>query len=465
MPRVFIRPLERFLDSDNYHPPSSTTTYQAVRLDGTTKIGIAGGGGNPTWKTQEFAVGPGQHMVEWEVRTADSPLPPDPPVTGIVYLDNIRFFDGEAPPPATPPPTPKPTPATPPPVEEPTAAPSDGPSATPTASPASEADAAPSGDVGEFIESFESGDIASSLFATSGALPWTIDAEIKSDGEFSVTNSLTQRGQSSKMTMVREFPKPGVLHFQLRSDVYMPWAMFVSLNDTLMCRAARYLGNSLAHSLFLLPCISFVQLVSIDGDMKTSVAGHAGEAAFVAKTVDVPSGQHTIDFEVKTIDSLLPPNPKGSGRVWVDNVRFYESVVYDFDDGELGDEFESGGVGRWRVEDDQPSAPTGMAVRSQKGLLPGESCSLFYTADAGENGSIVGFDSFLGMGTFSFFVDDVVKDRIAIPGAGLRRVSILLSPGQHALEWKYEAPFAPNMPLSAVWVDNISFDKVGFVAN
>lgn len=305
------------------------------------------------------------------------------------------------------------------------------PSATPTASPASEADAAPSGDVGEFIESFESGDIASSLFATSGALPWTIDAEIKSDGEFSVTNSLTQRGQSSKMTMVREFPKPGVLHFQLRSDVYMPWAMF---------------------------------LVSIDGDMKTSVAGHAGEAAFVAKTVDVPSGQHTIDFEVKTIDSLLPPNPKGSGRVWVDNVRFYESVVYDFDDGELGDEFESGGVGRWRVEDDQPSAPTGMAVRSQKGLLPGESCSLFYTADAGENGSIVGFDSFLGMGTFSFFVDDVVKDRIAMPGAGWRRVSILLSPGQHALEWKYEAPFAPNMPLSAVWVDNISFDKVGFVA-
>jgi len=404
----------------------------AVRLDGTTKIGIAGGNGNPTWKTQDLGIGPGKHMVEWEVRTADSPLPPDPPVTGFVYIDNVRFFDGgTAPPPETPPPTPKPTPKpSPPPVEELTATPTDGPSAPPTASPASEA--VPSEDVGEFAESFESGDIASSVFSTSDVLPWTVDAQIKSDGEFSATNSPTERGQSSKMTMVREFPSQGVLHFDLRSDVFMPWAMF---------------------------------LVRIDGDMKESVTGHAGEVQWGGRTVDVPSGQHTIEFEVKTIDSPMPPNPRGSGKVWVDNVRFHESVIYDFDDGEISDDFETGGVGRWRVDDNQPSGGTGLAVRSQKGLLPGESCSLFYTAEVGESGSVVSFNVFLGMGTFSFLVDDTVKDRIGMPGAGVRRVSILLPPGQHALEWKYEAPFAANMPLSAVWVDNISFDVVGFVKN
>ncbi|EJK68496.1 hypothetical protein THAOC_10313 [Thalassiosira oceanica] len=320
--------------------------------------------------------------------------------------------------------------ATPPPVEELTATPTDGPSAPPTASPASEA--VPSEDVGEFAESFESGDIASSVFSTSDVLPWTVDAQIKSDGEFSATNSPTERGQSSKMTMVREFPSQGVLHFDLRSDVFMPWAMF---------------------------------LVSIDGDMKMSVSGNTDEVKWGGKTVNVPSGQHTIEFEVKTIDSLIPPNPRGSGKVWVDNVRFHESVIYDFDDGEISDDFESGGVGRWRVDDGQPAGGTGLAVRSQKGLLPNESCSLFYMAEAGESGSVVSFDAFLGMGTFSFLVDDAVMHRSAMPGAGVRRISILLPPGQHALEWRYEAPVAPNIPLSAVWVDNISFDVVGFVKN
>ena len=207
------------------------------------------------------------------------------------------------------------------------------------------------------------------------------------------------------------------------------------------------------------------QHVKIDGDTKESVTGHAGEVRWGGRTIDVPSGQHTIEFEVKTIDSLMPPNPRGSGRVWVDNVRFHESVIYDFDDGEISDDFDSGGVGRWRVDDGQPSGGTGLAVRSQKGLLPGESCSLLYTVDAGESGTVVSFDAFLGMGTFSFLVDGDVMHMITMPMADTRRVSILLPPGQHVLEWRYEAPFAPNMPLSAVWVDNITFDVVGFVKN
>jgi len=97
----------------------------------------------------------------------------------------------------------------------------------------------------DFSEDFEGGDISSTKFTTSG-LAWTIDDEHAFRGTKSVKNALTSRGQSSTLTLTLDFPSDGVLIFELRHDIFMPWAQFeVRRNDDIVIDYQGHEGKSL----------------------------------------------------------------------------------------------------------------------------------------------------------------------------------------------------------------------------
>ena len=268
-----------------------------------------------------------------------------------------------------------------------------------------------------FSEDFEGGDLG--VFTTSTDLPWKISDEF---GRTSVKNSVTKKGQSSKLTLALDFPHSGILTYELRHDVYMPWA-------TLQ--------------------------VTRDGEVIEAFQGHLGEPEFETHKVIVSEGVHVIAWDVSTPEISVPPDSRGTGTVWVDNVQYEKAVLFDWESEEIDSKLVSfGGIGRWRIDDSQPGAKSGVAIHSPKGLLPGESSSMKIKRNISKAGMLT-FEAHIGLGKVFFYVDGELKWSEDKPGRGTQDVEVMVSEGQHTFEWKYEPPPHSNMPMAAVWLDNI----------
>ncbi|KAL7554057.1 hypothetical protein ACHAWF_017421 [Thalassiosira exigua] len=279
-------------------------------------------------------------------------------------------------------------------------------------------------DATSFAEDFEGGDLSSTQFTTSASLPWVIDNAVAYKGQKSVRNSLTSRGESSQLALTMDFPSDGEVLYQLRTDVYMPWALFE---------------------------------VKVDQRVVSAVAGHDGEPKWTTTKVPVSKGVHEVAWVVSTKDMDMPSEQRGSGTVWIDDVKFVETPVFRFDDGVFDPNFFSfSGIGRWKIDDSLPGDQDGLAAHSPMGLLPGEQSTMVMDWDS-PTGGIVSFDCHLGLGKITFYVDGTPRFSEAQPGKGTQRVDIIISPGRQTLSWEYKPPSLANMPLSAAWIDNIIF--------
>jgi len=289
-----------------------------------------------------------------------------------------------------------------------------GPSPTPDDTPSSTSNTG-------FYEDFEAG--LNPIFTTEG-LPWKINDEYAYKGSRSIANSPTGQNQSSKLKLSMDFQTDGVLVYELRHDVFMPFAEL---------------------------------MVTVDGKSVVEFRGHDGDPQWGTQKISITKGLHEIVWDVLTDDHVLPPTPKGSGTVWIDNVRFggAKGLTLDFEDGEFNEEAVSfSGIGKWRIDDSQPGAKTGVAAHSPKGLMPSE----FSTMEVRRLlpvGGTVSSDIHLALGTISFYVNDKLEYTLGRPGSGTKNVEVAVGPGDYTFSWKYEPPGRAGMPMAMVWVDNI----------
>ena len=278
-----------------------------------------------------------------------------------------------------------------------------------------------------FSEDFEGGDLSKSEFTTEG-LPWKIDDEFTANSsKFSVKNSVTKRGESSKLKLRMNFPTDGLLVYELRHDVFMP---FASLQ------------------------------VSVDGKTVGAKSNHAGDAKWETEKVTVKQGENEIMWNVLTNDFPLPPDGnRGTGTVWIDDVQFVGVTTLDFEDDEFDEElFSFSGIGNWRIDKSMPGTDkTGLSAHSPKGLLPGEHSTMEVKWGSPIGGQVT-FDMHLGLGKMSFFIDGKLEHTADKPAMGTNKVKVGVPPGEHILSWKYEPSQYANMPMSNVWIDNVTFD-------
>lgn len=200
----------------------------------------------------------------------------------------------------TPPPTPNPiTPATPDPTPLPTPNPTaKGPETKPpTKSPVKWTPPA-AGEMGvidatslttEIKDGFENGLSGTFPWFTLPMRPWTTVTDDKTEGSFSArsTGGL-ERGETSDLQLAIKTSTGGVLSFDFKTDVRMPWS----------------------------GCY-----INLDNESKKGYTFPKPD--WIPLTLPIPPGDHIVMFRAWAPDSESPPSDPGvSGTIGVDNVRF-----------------------------------------------------------------------------------------------------------------------------------------------
>lgn len=116
-------------------------------------------------------------------------------------------------------------------------------------------------------------------------------------------------------------------------------------------------------------------------------------------------------------------------------------------------------AGAWKIDLSQPCCRTGVAIHPPN-LLPGEYSSMIIDYTIPEGGGEITFNYNMGMGMFDFLIDGQTKLTVGVPGGGLKTFQENLSAGDHSFTWKFVPPSHPNLPLSSVWIDNISIGQI-----
>ncbi|KAL3791278.1 hypothetical protein HJC23_000895 [Cyclotella cryptica] len=116
------------------------------------------------------------------------------------------------------------------------------------------------------------------------------------------------------------------------------------------------------------------------------------------------------------------------------------------------------GLGKWKIDDTQPCCKTGVSIHNPL-LLPGEYSSMVIDFTIPSSGGKISFNYNMGLGKFTFLIDGDSKVTVAVPGGGSKKFEGSVEPGDHTFTWKFEPPSNPNMPLSYVWIDNISIES------
>lgn len=276
---------------------------------------------------------------------------------------------------------------------------------------------------GGFYEGFEGLDLSLTQFTTDENRPWLFDDEHASSGELSLASFAVGQGQSSQLSLKTDFTEEGVLTYEVRHDVFMPWTKFE---------------------------------VKVDGEVIDRINGHAGPARWETMKLSLSAGPHDIVWDVSSPETPPPPNKRGEGKVWIDDVRYFTPVRFDFDDGTFDENYVSfSGLGEWAIDDSAPGGNGQLTAHSPQGLLPGEQSTMEIRWTS-PSGGLITFDCLLGIGKISFYVDDELKFSEDRPARGKQEVEVIISPGEHVLSWKYEPPAQANLPLSMVWVDNVA---------
>ena len=316
------------------------------------------------------------------------------------------------------------TPDTPPDTPSPTNKPTNGPTNEPTNEPEPPADNPAPVPSGPLFEDMEVSEVSSTKFTTSSDKPWTISDEYAVSGSKSIKNALTSRGESSKLTLSMDYPTRGVVFYELRHGVYMPWAQIQVYRDQ---------------------------------ELVVGFQGHTGDATWSTEHISVTEGTHDIVWDVNTFDMALPPGTRGSGTVWIDDVRFVETVLFDWEDSTIDQDLVSfKGIGRWKIDDTMPGPADSksLSIHSPRGLLPGEDSSMIIKQNS-PSGGLCSFDVHIGLGKVLVYVDGVLSYSKDGPGGDTVNYAIDISPGEHTYEFKYQPPPHANMPMSMVWIDNI----------
>ena len=131
------------------------------------------------------------------------------------------------------------------------------------------------------------------------------------------------------------------------------------------------------------------------------------------------------------------------------------TLALDWEDETIPDIVKFEGTGKWRIDATQPCCRTGVAIHNQN-LLPGEQTSMIIDYTVPPGGGEITFDYNMGLGSFDFLINDQLEVRLAVPGGGLKTFGKKLEAGDYKFTWKYGAPPIANLPLSAVWIDNIN---------
>ena len=95
-----------------------------------------------------------------------------------------------------------------------------------------------------------------------------------------------------------------------------------------------------------------------------------------------------------------------------------------------------------------------MAIKMQQPTTYGISFAMKIKRNISKAGMLT-FEAHIGLGKVFFYVDGELKWSEDKPGRGTQEVEVMVSEGQHTFEWKYEPPPHSNMPMAAVWLDNI----------
>ena len=143
--------------------------------------------------------------------------------------------------------------------------------------------------------------------------------------------------------------------------------------------------------------------------------------------------------------------------IWIDDVEFFQTLSFDFESKTFDDDyFQFSGIGKWAIDDSQPSDDDGVAAHSPQNLLPGENSVMSLEVTVPPGGAKLLFDYAVGLGTFSFYRNGSLLLRVNAPGGGVKTFSSELDPGKNTFDWRFDAPAIANLPLSMVWIDNIN---------
>ena len=276
-------------------------------------------------------------------------------------------------------------------------------------------------------EHMEVVDLSMTKFTTTASKPWQLTNDYAVSGSNSVNNSLTTRGESSKLTLSLNCLTPGVLLYELRHDVFAPWAALQVLRDD---------------------------------ETIAAFFGHSDDPVWNTENIFLTNGIHSIVWDVSTQDSEIPPGQRGTGTVWIDDVRFVEAILLDWEDNIVDEEIVSfEGFGKWRIDGAMPGKTSPNSLHSPKGLLPGEQSSMVITQTSQSSSGLISFDVHVGLGKFSFYIDGVKKYEEDGPAEDTSTYQEKIDKGTHKYEFKYEPPSHANMPMSMVWIDNIMITK------
>ena len=163
-------------------------------------------------------------------------------------------------------------------------------------------------------------------------------------------------------------------------------------------------------------------------------------------------GSSSSNEETHTSTSLAATTTTSSSTTSVEDEK--NLLMLDWEDEIIPDIVKFEGTGKWRIDETQPCCRTGVAIHNQN-LLPGEYTSMIIEYTVPPGGGEISFDYNMGLGGFDFLINDKPKLRVAVPGGGLKVFKQSLEAGDYKFTWKYGAPPVPNLPLSAVWIDNI----------
>jgi hypothetical protein len=281
----------------------------------------------------------------------------------------------------------------------------------------------------EIKDGFEDGISGTWPWVTTEALPWIINSDDKTEGQFSVRSHAVESGEKSDLSVAIQSSYGGVMYFDFKTDVKMPYS----------------------------GCY-----INIDGESKVGYTFPKED--WLQKTLAISEGEHVVMFRAWAPTLSSPATPSDvSNTIALDNVSFMPNLLEDFEGGKLawGNDMKFEGQNSfWRF--DWNKAHTGkVAIRTPSSLNDGQSTAMSYEVFVPRRGSTLSFWYFCQAAkpfdSLAFKVDGMVVLEVTEIKEEWEEYTQNLTPGTHKLSWHYERldSSGEHPGDSGFWIDDI----------
>jgi hypothetical protein len=278
-------------------------------------------------------------------------------------------------------------------------------------------------------DGFEYGLDGSFPWHTSTDNPWSLVEDDQTEGSFSVRSHPVEAGETSDLHIAIKSDHGGVLYFDFKTDVKMPF-----------------------HGCY----------INIDDESKKGYTYPKED--WIEMGLPVPEGEHVVMFRAWAPNLGKPDQaPAGiSGTIGVDNVSYMPNVKETFDGGKISYEaFTFEGSAAWQF--DWNRKKEGRASLRSPVLNSVGSAYMRLEIDVPRRGSTLSF-WYLGSvrmpwDSFKFSIDGQVVLWVKDNEEDWVQFTRVLPPGRYILEWQYvkegSSSHQTHPGLGGVWLDEI----------